>query len=250
MRPLGGGTFPPSRRASDRPMAIACLRLVTFFPDPPERRVPSLRSCMAFLTFSDALAPYFLPAMEPFLSTLGADCSDVPNNFRECTLASHMPSGRHLHSRAARSLRAPDACPFRSFYPWHVSFSDMDSANHDAKRVLAIGQGVAQRKERPAPPGTECHTRSVTLGRTDLIFLPSWPAVMAREVLKHEHRALEYALQSGWLTAGTGRSPASSSTRCQLTRTGGTYESLYLDRYEIGPVWDSELEHGVRRGQH
>ena len=26
------GTLAPSRRASDRPMAMACLRLVTFFP--------------------------------------------------------------------------------------------------------------------------------------------------------------------------------------------------------------------------
>ena len=28
------GTLPPSRRASLRPMAIACLRLVTFLPSP------------------------------------------------------------------------------------------------------------------------------------------------------------------------------------------------------------------------
>jgi hypothetical protein len=29
------GTLPPSRRASESPMAMACLRLVTFLPDPP-----------------------------------------------------------------------------------------------------------------------------------------------------------------------------------------------------------------------
>ena len=53
------GTFPPARRASDSPMAIACLRLVTFLPDLPLRKVPVLRSCIAFLTFDCAFFPYF-----------------------------------------------------------------------------------------------------------------------------------------------------------------------------------------------
>src|SRR5581483_10025204 len=39
------GTRPPARRASDRPMAIACLRLVTFLPERPLRKVPRLRLC-------------------------------------------------------------------------------------------------------------------------------------------------------------------------------------------------------------
>jgi hypothetical protein len=52
------GTLPPARRASDNPIAMACLRLVTFFPDPPLRSVPSLRSCIAFLTFACAFLPY------------------------------------------------------------------------------------------------------------------------------------------------------------------------------------------------
>jgi hypothetical protein len=54
-----GGTFAPARRASDNPMAIACLRLLTFLPEPPLRSVPSLRSCMTFLTFACACFPYF-----------------------------------------------------------------------------------------------------------------------------------------------------------------------------------------------
>lgn len=37
-------------------MAMACFRLVTRLPEPPERSVPSLNSCMARPTFSDALA--------------------------------------------------------------------------------------------------------------------------------------------------------------------------------------------------
>jgi hypothetical protein len=53
------GTFPPARRASDRPIAIACFRLVTFLPDRPLRSVPCLRSCIAFSTFCDAFRPYF-----------------------------------------------------------------------------------------------------------------------------------------------------------------------------------------------
>jgi hypothetical protein len=51
------GTLPPSLRASDNPIAIACFLLVTFLPD-PLFRVPSLRSCIAFLTFFCAFFPY------------------------------------------------------------------------------------------------------------------------------------------------------------------------------------------------
>ena len=46
-----GGTLAPARRASDSPMAIACLRLFTFLPDRPDFKVPCLRSCMARFTF-------------------------------------------------------------------------------------------------------------------------------------------------------------------------------------------------------
>jgi hypothetical protein len=43
-------------------MAIACLRDVTFFPDPPLRSVPSFRSCRAAATFS-LLAVLYLRAI-------------------------------------------------------------------------------------------------------------------------------------------------------------------------------------------
>ena len=52
------GTFPPARRACDRPIAMACLRLFTFLPERPLRSVPRLRSRIAFLTFSCAFFPY------------------------------------------------------------------------------------------------------------------------------------------------------------------------------------------------
>src|SRR5262245_18460435 len=45
--PLFLGTFAPAFRASERPIAIACLRLVTFLPERPERNVPRLRSRIA-----------------------------------------------------------------------------------------------------------------------------------------------------------------------------------------------------------
>jgi hypothetical protein len=49
------GTLPPARRASERPIAMACLRLVTFLPERPERKVPRFLSCIAFSTFCEAL---------------------------------------------------------------------------------------------------------------------------------------------------------------------------------------------------
>jgi hypothetical protein len=51
------GTLPPSRRASDSPMAIACLRLFTFLPLRPLFSVPALRSFMALRTFDWAFLP-------------------------------------------------------------------------------------------------------------------------------------------------------------------------------------------------
>ena len=50
------GTFAPARRASERPIAIACFRLATFFPE-LLRNVPIFRSCITSLTFSAAFLP-------------------------------------------------------------------------------------------------------------------------------------------------------------------------------------------------
>jgi hypothetical protein len=52
------GTFAPERRASESPMAMACLRLFTFLPELPLLSVPCLRSCIAFSTFFDAFFEY------------------------------------------------------------------------------------------------------------------------------------------------------------------------------------------------
>jgi hypothetical protein len=55
------GTLPPDRRASERPMAIACLRLVTRLPERPERSWPRFISCIARSTFLPAFGPYRRP---------------------------------------------------------------------------------------------------------------------------------------------------------------------------------------------
>jgi len=51
--------LPPARRASDNPIAIACLRLVTRLPERPLLNVPCFRSCIARFTLLCAFAPYF-----------------------------------------------------------------------------------------------------------------------------------------------------------------------------------------------
>jgi hypothetical protein len=55
------GTLAPFFRASDSPMAIACLRLFTVPPRPPLPlfSVPRLRRRMALATRFDAARPYF-----------------------------------------------------------------------------------------------------------------------------------------------------------------------------------------------
>jgi hypothetical protein len=55
------GTLAPFFRASDRPMAMACLRLVTFPPRPPFPlfSVPRLRRRIALSTRFEAARPYF-----------------------------------------------------------------------------------------------------------------------------------------------------------------------------------------------
>jgi len=52
------GTFPPARRASDRPMAIACFLLFTRLPERPLRSVPRFLLCIARFTLLLALLPY------------------------------------------------------------------------------------------------------------------------------------------------------------------------------------------------
>lgn len=54
----GVGTSAPSRRAADSPIAMACLRLVTFFPERPRRNSPRFISCIACPTLALAFLLY------------------------------------------------------------------------------------------------------------------------------------------------------------------------------------------------
>jgi hypothetical protein len=53
------GTFAPFFRASDKPIAIACLRLFTVRPLLPDLSVPFFRRRIALSTRFDAALPYF-----------------------------------------------------------------------------------------------------------------------------------------------------------------------------------------------
>ena len=67
------GTFLPARRDSDSAIAIACLRLVTFFLLLPDLSVPFFRFFMTLRTLSDALSEYFRAMWSP--------CRFVPGPF-------------------------------------------------------------------------------------------------------------------------------------------------------------------------
>jgi len=54
-----GGTLSPSRRASDSPIAIACLGLRTLREEAPLFNVPALRLRIARPTLADAFLEYF-----------------------------------------------------------------------------------------------------------------------------------------------------------------------------------------------
>ena len=53
------GTFAPAALASDRPIAMACLRLLTVRPDRPLFSVPALRFFIARSTLAAAFFEYF-----------------------------------------------------------------------------------------------------------------------------------------------------------------------------------------------
>jgi hypothetical protein len=72
------GTLAPFLRASDRPIAIACFRLLTTPPFPffPECNAPRFSRCSAFLTLSLAAFPYFA-IFPPSLSLSNATANGI-----------------------------------------------------------------------------------------------------------------------------------------------------------------------------
>jgi hypothetical protein len=53
------GTFAPSLRASDSPIAMACFGFFTFLPLRPDLSLPRLNSCISRSTDFEALGLYF-----------------------------------------------------------------------------------------------------------------------------------------------------------------------------------------------
>src|SRR5262245_29981989 len=92
------GTRAPLLRASDRPIAIACLRLVTFLPERPLRNVPALRFFMARLTFLAAPSEYF--RLFAFFAT-SCLLKKAPGRYSPRPGPSATPAAR----RSSRSLR-------------------------------------------------------------------------------------------------------------------------------------------------
>jgi hypothetical protein len=79
------GTLAPFLRASARPMAIACLRLVTFLPDFPMVKVPAFCLCTAFSTLSDVFLLSFaimLPSFHRMIDTEGTPQTQFPLGLR------------------------------------------------------------------------------------------------------------------------------------------------------------------------
>jgi hypothetical protein len=72
------GTLAPERRASLKPIAMACLRLLTFLPERPDLSSPLFIPCIARSTFFCAFGPYFRPDFLRELDFLRAGISATP----------------------------------------------------------------------------------------------------------------------------------------------------------------------------
>lgn len=96
------GIFAPALRASDRPIAMACLRLFTFLPDLPLFSVPRFISCMARSTFR--LLLLFLAAMSSPHAALVSACSSF------LRAANCSPSSCKSMSDFLASANIPSAC--------------------------------------------------------------------------------------------------------------------------------------------
>jgi hypothetical protein len=110
------GTFLPLALASDSPIAIACLRLLTFLPERPLFSVPALRFFIARLTSVDAFFEYLRAISFLRLSSVWQKSN---HRWHAKFLARHHPlalngGGRHFGRRgtietpAARTAPSPD----------------------------------------------------------------------------------------------------------------------------------------------
>ncbi|MGJ4943162.1 hypothetical protein ACQR1W_21470 [Bradyrhizobium sp. HKCCYLS1011] len=84
------GTFCPARRASDRPIAIACLRLLTLRPERPLFNVPAFRFFIARPTFADAPLEYLRAARAMKIVSCGTKAMTTrAEGSRQPRLSSH-----------------------------------------------------------------------------------------------------------------------------------------------------------------
>ncbi len=86
------GTLAPSLRASERPMATACLGLVTFFPLLPDFSLPSFISCMERATFFCAFFEYLaivavLDSIKKFMPATSRPRIHFFPTFRSCVFS-------------------------------------------------------------------------------------------------------------------------------------------------------------------
>lgn len=102
------GTLAPSLRASERPIAIACFLLVTFFPERPDFKVPAFRSFIARPTLAPAFLPYFF-ALAFFFAAMTFSLLmrhlEVPSSDKQClSLTTARAAGRHMRRRASLAI--------------------------------------------------------------------------------------------------------------------------------------------------
>jgi hypothetical protein len=103
---LRDGTFAPFRRASFKPIAIACLRLRTLRPD-PLFSVPRFLRRIVDSTFFDADRPYFaigLSSCAPSSCKRRADERHLFSDWRRPTPSAWFSAGQHSSVCAARAV--------------------------------------------------------------------------------------------------------------------------------------------------
>src|SRR4029453_4064672 len=89
--PFRLGTFAPHSRASARPRAMPCLRLVTRLPELPLFSVPRLRSRIARSTFSPAFLPYLaMHTLHAWASACVIYADQAPSRIARPSAMSHV----------------------------------------------------------------------------------------------------------------------------------------------------------------
>src|SRR5712691_8024326 len=147
------GTFAPASRASERPMAIACLRLVTRRPERPLFNVPRLRSCIARSTFSAAFFPYL--AIHPPVGGDAYACSMPDWRGTSLTAISNDPPGFDVARDAADGEARQIAQALGKLDEAMGVSEAADQAERDANRARALAAAAGDQLEE----AREVHVR-------------------------------------------------------------------------------------------